>query len=250
MSDLSPRRRLAGRALLGAGLLALPLTASISYAATEAVLEASEAPEAPEPPAPPAPPEAPEPPTPPEAPEPPTVVLMGGDSASDTEVTEHVWRDEDGKERRMKMVFRGGPDGEKIARELEATEGFDKASRDAMFAALEEGLAEADRVRAQLPQIIAQAMASAEAANAAAGQQRVIVKRECLPGNDEVSETTNKDGVQVISICQKRIFASARKGLEEARAEIARDRDIPEDTRKQLLRSLDRHINQWTEKEG
>ena len=250
MSDLSPRRRLAGRALLGAGLLALPLTASISYAATEAVLEASEAPEAPEPPAPPAPPEAPEPPTPPEAPEPPTIVMMGSDSASDTEVTEHVWRDEDGKERRMKMVFRGGPDGEKIARELEATEGFDKASRDAMFAALEEGLAEADRVRAQLPQIIAQAMASAEAANAAAGQQRVIVKRECLPGNDEVSETTNKDGVQIISICQKRIFASARKGLEEARAEIARDRDIPEDTRKQLLRSLDRHINQWTEKEG
>ena len=250
MSDLSPRRRLAGRALLGAGLLALPLTASISYAATEAVLEASEAPEAPEPPAPPAPPEAPEPPTPPEAPEPPTIVTMGSDSASDTEVTEHVWRDEDGKERRMKMVFRGGPDGEKIARELEATEGFDKASRDAMFAALEEGLAEADRVRAQLPQIIAQAMASAEAANAAAGQQRVIVKRECLPGNDEVSETTNKDGVQVISICQKRIFASARKGLEEARAEIASDKDIPEDTRKQLLRTLDRQIDRWTEKEG
>ena len=247
MSNLSPRRRLAGRALLGAGLLALPLTASISYAATEAVLEA---PEAPEPPAPPAPPEAPEPPMPPEAPEPPTVIMMGGDSASDTEVTEHVWRDEDGKERRMKMVFRGGPDREEIARELEAAEGFDKASRDAMFAALEQGLAEADRVRAELPQIIAEAMASAEAANAIAGQQRVIVKRECRPGNDEVSETTTKDGTQIISICQKRIFASARKGLEEARAEIASDKDIPEDTRKQLLRTLDRQIDRWSEKEG
>ncbi|WP_301749302.1 M56 family metallopeptidase [uncultured Erythrobacter sp.] len=247
MSDLSPRRRLAGRALLGAGLLALPLTASISYAATEAVLEA---PEAPEPLAPPAPPEAPEPPMPPEAPEPPAVIMMGGDSASETEVTEHVWRDEDGKERRMKMVFRGGPDREALARELEAAEGFDKASRDAMLAALEEGLAEADRVRAELPHIIADAMASAEAAHAAAGQQRIIVKRECQPGSDEVSETTNKDGVQVISICHKRIFASARKGLEEARAEIASDKDIPEDTRKQLLRTLDRQIDRWTEKEG
>jgi beta-lactamase regulating signal transducer with metallopeptidase domain len=33
MSHMSPRRRLAGRALLAAGVLALPLTASISYAA-------------------------------------------------------------------------------------------------------------------------------------------------------------------------------------------------------------------------
>ena len=62
--------------------------------------------------------------------------------------------------------------------------------------------------------------------------------------------TTNKDGVQVISICHKRIFASARKGLEEARAEIASDKDIPEDTRKQLLRTLDRQINRWAETEG
>ena len=59
-----------------------------------------------------------------------------------------------------------------------------------------------------------------------------------------------KDGVEVVSICRSRIYASARKGLEEARAEIARDKDIPEDTRKQLLRTLDRQIDRWTEKEG
>jgi hypothetical protein len=45
-------------------------------------------------------------------------------------------------------------------------------------------------------------------------------------------------------------MASARKGLEEARAEIARDREIPDETRKQLLLQLDRQIARWREKEG
>lgn len=250
MSDLSPRRRLAGRALLGAGLLALPLTASISYAATEAAFDVAEPPA---PPAPPAPPEAPEPPMPPEAPEapePPAVMMMG-EGAGDTEVTERVWRGEDGKERRVRMVFRSGPDGEKLARQLEGVHAMDKAEREEMIAALQEGLAEAERVRADLPKIIAEAMASAEAANAAAaGAPRVIVKQECRPGSDEVSETTTSNGTQVISICQKRVFVSARKGLEEARAEIAREKDIPEETRKELLRTLDSQIARWKEKEG
>src|SRR5690606_6307672 len=48
MSEITPRRRMAGRALLAAGLLALPLTASISYA------ETMDLPEPPEPPAAPA----------------------------------------------------------------------------------------------------------------------------------------------------------------------------------------------------
>jgi hypothetical protein len=83
-----------------------------------------------------------------------------------------------------------------------------------------------------------------------AGAQRVIVKRECKPGSEEVSETTSKDGLQVISICHKRVFASARKGLEEARAEIARDKDIPEETRKELLKTLDTQIARWRDREG
>ncbi|WDA40487.1 M56 family metallopeptidase [Erythrobacter sp. BLCC-B19] len=252
MSDLSPRRRLAGRALLGAGLLALPLTASISYAASEAEPAPVEAPEAPEPPAPPSAPEAPEPPAAPEAPEPPTVVIIKEDgtttTSTNTEVTEQVWRDADGKEHRIRMVFRATPDGEAIARKFEGIESADKAERAEMFAALQEGLAEAERVRADLPRIMAEAFAAADAASAQS--QRVIVKRECKPGSDEVSETTTKDGVQIVSICQARIYASARKGLEEARAEIARDKDIPEDTRKMILRTLDNQIARWSEKEG
>ena len=82
-------------------------------------------------------------------------------------------------------------------------------------------------------------------------QPRVIVKHECKPGSEEVSESTTKDGTQIVSICRQRIYASARKGLEEARAEIAADKDIPEETRKQILRTLDVQISHWSSgKEG
>ena len=59
-----------------------------------------------------------------------------------------------------------------------------------------------------------------------------------------------KDGVQIVTICQRRIMASAVTGLKEARDEIASDKDIPEDMRKQLLRTLDAQISRWNDKEG
>jgi beta-lactamase regulating signal transducer with metallopeptidase domain len=244
MSELSPRRRMAGRALLGAGLLALPLTASISYAAADSFAEIPAPPAppaAPEPTTPPPPPEAPDAPEPPQPPEAPDV-------EGDLDVTEHVWRDADGKERRVKMVIRSAEKAriESELKDLEAS----KADREAMLAEMRAGLAEADRALAELPRIMDEARASAEAAHAMASAQRVIVKRECKPGSDEVSETTSKDGVQIVSICHKRVFASARKGLEEARSEIARDKDIPESTRKQLLEQLDRQIERWRDREG
>jgi beta-lactamase regulating signal transducer with metallopeptidase domain len=255
MSDLSPRRRMAGRALLGAGLLALPLTASITYAAGESMLSAvPEVPEPPAPPAPPAPPsppeapDAPDAPEAPEVPEPPVVILMSRDGKGGAEVTEHVWRDADGKERRVKMVFRGAPDAEAMARRMESAEGADKAEHQAMLAELRGGLAEADRALADLPRVIA--IANAEAMAAGGSMPRVIVKHGCGPDGEEVSDTTSRDGTQIIRICQRQIAASARKGLEEARAEIAGDKDIPEDTRKQILRTLDAQIARWSKTQG
>lgn len=118
------------------------------------------------------------------------------------------------------------------------------------MAEMRRSLAEADRTLAELPRIIEEALASANAV-AGAERQRVIVKRECRPGSDEVSETVaGKDGTQIVTICHARAIASARKGLQEARAEIAKDKDIPEDTRKQILKELDRTIARWAEKEG
>lgn len=251
MSDLSPRRRMAGRALLGAGLLALPLTASITYAASESVLEA---PEAPEPPAPPVPPSPPEAPAAPEAPDAPSVVVVDPDAPQapgESRVTERVWRDAEGKERRVKIVTRSRTDGEALARDLEGVEGLSKAEREEMLAEVRAGLAEADRALADLPRIIALARAEAASAQAearasAAARPRVIVRQACDQSGEEVSETTSKDGVQIVSICQKRIHASAVMGLKEARAEIAADKDIPEETRKQLLRTLDAQISRWS----
>lgn len=256
MSELSPRRRMAGRALLGAGLLVLPLTASISYAAADTFAEIPAPPEPPAPLAPPAAPDAPTPPQPPEAPdapeppEPPSVFVIERGETHSKEITEHVWKDKDGKEHRVRMEFRSAPDALVLSRKLEGVHGADAAHREEMLASLREALAEADKVRADIPRILEESLAASEAARAAA-LQRVIVKRDCKPGSNEVSETsTGKDGTQVISICTSRALASARRGLEDARAEIARDKDIPEKTRKQLLEQLDRQIARWRDREG
>jgi hypothetical protein len=72
--------------------------------------------------------------------------------------------------------------------------------------------------------------------------------RNC--GGDIAEPVVEKDGGKTILFCQSRVFASARKGLEEARAEIAADKDIPEEARQQILQSLDRSIARWREKEG
>ena len=78
-----------------------------------------------------------------------------------------------------------------------------------------------------------------------------MVMNSCNGDSDEPTSTfTDKDGKQVVMICKTRIMSHARSGLEEARAEIAADKDIPEDTRKQVLETLDRQIARWKEKEG
>ncbi len=250
MSQMSPRRRFAGRALLGLGVLALPLTASISYAASEAAQEWPEPPAPPARPAPPAPPAAPEAPQPPEAPEPPQAIDPAApEAAGDVEVIERVIRGEDGKEKRVRMVFRGTREGGVPGEKLRHPEGAEWEAHGEMMAELRKELAEADRALAELPETVARAMAEAETARAAA--PNVMVLKECnsaFRGQAEVIH--DKDGKKTIMICQQRISATARLGLEQARAEIARDKDIPESTRKQLLETLDRQIARWKEKEG
>jgi hypothetical protein len=260
MSDLSPRRRLAGRALLGAGLLNLPLTASISYAAAGQASEAPAPPQPPAPPAPPAPPPAPDvptPPTPPEAPEPPKTPLafmfVGSESANESDdkavVSEHTTRGADGKERTVKIVRRNGAVGEPLTINLRRPEGMSKEDHADMTAALREGLAEAERVRADMPRILAAALSEADAARVSA--PRVIMMNNCRLDGDAPTETiTGRDGKQTIMICQPRVSSLARQGLEEARAEIMADKDMPEDARKRVLEQLDRQIARWAERES
>ena len=262
MSHISPRRRMAGRALLGLGLLALPLTATISYAAaaSEDVPAVPEPPAPPAPPAPPSPPEAPEPPEAPMPPEAPHVLIfksthgdveIEGEGDGNVVVTERVERGEDGKERKVRIVRRLAP-GQSELSEAEHAE---------MEAALREGLAEADKALADLPRVIREARIEADAARAEAGRARaearaasrtrVMMLKECtsaMVGEAEV--TTGRDGSQTVMVCQPRVAASARLGLEQAREEIARDKSIPEETRKEVLRTLDAQIARWKDKEG
>lgn len=259
MSDPTPRRRMAGRALLGAGLLVLPLTASISYAANEAALEAPEAPEAPEPPAPPSPPGGPDAPLPPPPPPPPGMILIdtrtgtvttGGDG--DSEVTEQVWRDADGKENRVRMVFRGGPGGpagpdpEVTERRIKALRSDNKAEREAAIAEMR-AEAEAQRARREAWRAMAGRM-DGDAARPPMPPMppmppRVMVVSGCTPGERDMVETRDgKDGKQIITICKSRIDATARAGLESAREEIAKDSSIPEETRQRVLQTLDAQI--------
>lgn len=274
MSQLSHRRRLAGRALLGLGVLALPLTATVSFAASETIAQ-------PQPPAPPTAPEAPEAPTPPEAPEAPmqvTIIKVDPDApeapaapdapdAKDQQVIEQVFRDADGKERRVRMVLRGGgPEPKIIMRRIGPDGAGDpKIDSEAMVIELREGLAEADRELADLPRLIREAEAEARAARGEAGRARaearadaragaraqVMLRRGCKPGSTEPAEaTTGKDGTTRVILCERRVYASARNGLQEARDEIAANKDIPEDARKEVLRTLDAQIARWKDKEG
>ncbi|HSF11432.1 MAG TPA: M56 family metallopeptidase [Erythrobacter sp.] len=263
MSELSPRRRMAGRALLGAGLLILPLTASISYAASEAARTVQEAPEPPAPPSPPAPPEAPDAPLPPEAPEAPEapdapmsfVFVTTDDEGAEGEdgtrkviIRQHSAKEGEG-EGEKRMVRRFDWDGKTIHLDTRRLEGMTKEEHEEMRAAIRKGLAEAERAGAESQRALAIAMAEAEKARGTA--PRIMMLNTCDGDGSEPTETrTDKDGQQTVVICKSRVFAQARSGLEEARAEIARDKDIPEETRKQVLETLDRQIARWKEKEG
>ena len=100
MNEFSNRRRLAGRGLVAAALIALPLTASISYAENTP-------PEVPAPPAPPAPPEAPVAPVAPAAPvalQAANDVIEAEESDGETQVFVIKTDGEDGKTEEVRKV--------------------------------------------------------------------------------------------------------------------------------------------------
>ncbi|MHA7818521.1 MAG: M56 family metallopeptidase [Erythrobacter sp.] len=241
MNDTPKSRRLAGRLMLGAAVVALPLTASITYAASEAPL----------PPAPPAAPEAaapgiarPAPPVPPAPPAPPapaplvqqdTIVEVDPDVdvevARDVRRSENVFvtRVEDGdKHRERRVVRRGQLSDEEMAE---------------IMAEVRESLAEARKELDELPHVIEEAMAEAREAQ---GQHRTVVEMSCDSSTSDVATTIERaDGVHVVKLCQARVMVKALEGLKEARAEIARNREMTEEMREQVVRQLDREISRW-----
>ena len=150
MSETTRRQRLLGRTLIGAGALALPLTASISYAASADVPEPPAPPPAPAAPVAPVPPVPPAPPAPPAAPLPPEPPTISADGKT------RVWtwneKGEDGKVRTRRVEFRsdGDFDEEEFERrmdELEAKRDRAEAERERTQEARERAMERAEAAR-------------------------------------------------------------------------------------------------------
>lgn len=252
MTETTNNRRLAGRLMLGAAVLALPLTATISYAASEAP-QAPAPSEAPEPPAPPAPPAAPEAPLAPEAPPAPEADIEVSKRVividPDGETTEITGEDEN------VFVFRSG-DGAKDKRvmrwverrEIKGGEGLSDEEIEEIMVEVRTSLAQARAEMEDMPRIIKEAMAEAEAARAEAGKHRTVVEMKCDKDSKEVASTVEKaDGTRIVMLCQSRVMAHALTGLKEARESIARNREMSTKMREQVTKELDRQIEQWEE---
>lgn len=245
MNDLSARRRLAGRGLMAAALVALPLTASISYAASDAMPAppappaAPAAPNAPVPPAPPVPPAAPDAPLPPLAP-----VAFQSSADVDVDVDEDVdnWEvrevvvDKDGQRqeihKRHKVVIKD-KDGKMTPEE-----------RAELRRELRQELAEAD---IEIKEAMEEArVALLEVRNGEHGVTKVSM--ECKNGKG--GEFTDDKGHKTVMLCTSEIMANALTGLKEARKAIARDSEMTADMKAEVLQALDEQIANWNKKQG
>jgi beta-lactamase regulating signal transducer with metallopeptidase domain len=221
MSDVSPSRRRLGRWLLAGGALALPLTASFSYAAAaqDRVVESVDVDASDAPPAPPVPPAAPRSPEAPQAPEAPRI-------------ERHVDKNADKGEHRVIVMRTDGPfseaerkDFEKIGREWEK-----KGAEWRAKAGDWEKLANEQRqfALAHVPE----------------------VSTDCdKAGESGARSWTDDSGRQHVVVCQRIIRDNARMaegrasmGLRMARESIAGNSEMSASVRDEVLAELDQEI--------
>ncbi|WP_057882914.1 M56 family metallopeptidase [Tsuneonella troitsensis] len=250
MTDHSIRRRRMGGTLIGFAALALPLTASITYAQSEA----PEAPLPPEAPVPSAAPDAPEAPTPPLPPESPIsvqrIVIESGDEGEAKDgvkkerrvviirdgKAEHLGAKGAGEHDAMRFHFRGidgkefNPDDPKFAEAMKR---------------LEERMANLDKEIAGTIVIDSKKMAElGERSRKMAELSARMAPRVEMSCDDKggSSEAKTEDGRRVFRFCQKSVLMGAAGGLRAARATIAGNSAMSEEVRKEVLEDLDREI--------
>lgn len=244
MSDTSPRRRIAGRTMLGAAVLALPLTASITYAEVTA-------PDAPAAPA--APKVAVAPPAPPVAPLPPAALLAQEIVKIDPDAEVEVETSEDGRAVVIRKEIDTDGDGTKEKR-IEKIRIINKGEKmsdeelEKMMKELRAGLAEADAVIKDVPKIVKEAMIDIDMDH---DGKRTVVKMECRGDSKDVATVEEGEGkVKKIYLCQSQIMANALEGLKEARSAIASNSEIEENMRTEMLKALDEQIEVWKKDKG
>lgn len=241
MSDVSPRRRMLGRLLLVGGALALPLTASFSYAAAQdqppppADVAPSEAP--PAPPAPPLPPDVPQAPQAPQA-------------------ERHVQR----------IILKHPGDGPAVAGDLGPGEHHTFVMR--VDGPMSKGQRKHfEQMQKEWEKKGAEWQKKAgEWQKMAAGQQRFAlaladnvpdVSNDCDKTEGSASRSwTDNDGHQHIVICERIVrdqarmaehmslngMDHARMGLRQARDAIAGNDEMSDSVKREVLADLDREI--------
>ncbi|MCA0911241.1 M56 family metallopeptidase [Qipengyuania gaetbuli] len=255
MSDISPRRRLAGRATLASAFLAVPLTASVCFAEAAAAPTPPAAPEAPLTwvmPVPAAPLAPPAPDAPP-APEVDEDVDVDIDIQQDGEVRveRRVIVDKDG-ERRVVRRFRRDMSEEERA-ELEADLAEMEADLAEMRAdtamshanmrreitlAVAEAHAEASEARAEAMAAAGEAIAMSDIARASA--PRVVMK--CKDKTNIVATEVDGKGRTTMFVCEANADKIALTAVKSARKAIAADRNLSDSERAEALRAIDKEI--------
>lgn len=243
MTEHTIRRRRMGGAMVGLAALALPLTASFSYAQSEV----SAVPDAPVAPEPPAAAEAPVAPLPPE----PVIMVHrvkapeGGEGEKKVErrvvivrdgKAEHLDLPKGDGTRPMRFLFRG-EDGKPL-------DPNDPKIKERMKR-LEERLATLDKDIAGSIVIDEKKMGEFRdrAHKLAEMSVRMAprIEMSCDEG-DAATETKTEDGRKVIRVCRRAIMGSAVGGLRAAREAIAGNEQMSAETRKEVLDKLDREI--------
>ncbi len=243
MNDISPRRRIAGRMLIGAALLSLPLTASISYAegiappAPPAVPLAAAAPLVPSVPVAPAAPIAPPAPdAPPAAP----AKLMAVYEAPETDSRNVV----------VERKIITGPDGDTA----------DGGKHRMVFISKDEDHKMTAEERAEMRAEIKRDMAEMKQDLAEARKEMLMFKDkdgkvtkvnvDCEgKGKGKNGSWADKSG-KAIELCTTDIMASALDGIKKARAEVANSKDMAGDIRAEVLKALDEAIAGWNKDGG
>ncbi|MCV0381918.1 MAG: M56 family metallopeptidase [Erythrobacter sp.] len=262
MNDISARRRIAARTLLGTSILALPLTASVSYAAQEPV----GAPTAVGAPA-----ESAGPARTVRRVEtvrtvgtPPSSLADEAANEGDRQTFEHVEREigDDGEERVVRRSFSfDGKDFPKMA-ELRGWSAEDRAEFERSMKEMREAFAENGefsremrqlardlgdngKMRRELRVAVDQARAaSASGAFAAAHAMAMAPKvvMECKGNDSPVTSRTDADGSTTLFVCETFGRKVSLGAVRSARAAIERDGDLSREERAEALRSLDEAI--------